>query len=89
MARAGVLTGFSTSALHLEAPTARPWPSGYLVEPDGLPLRVVRLAEPRIEIAGAQEAIRHQPAVLAQQLHQYRHVGVGPILPRPDVDSRL
>ncbi len=47
-----------------------------LVEGDGLPFRIVGLAERLVEVAGAQEAVRHQVVALPHEPHQHRHVGV-------------
>ncbi len=51
---------------------------GGLVEGDGLPFRIVGLAEIVGEIGGAQLPVRHEAVALLHQLHQHRHVGVLP-----------
>ena len=54
-----------------------------LVERDGLPLGIVRLAELAVEVGRADVAVGHHDRLAARQLvllqhHEHRHVGVAP-----------
>ena len=46
------------------------------VQRDGLPCRIVRLAQPVGKVVGAHQAVGHVAAVLAHQPHQHRQIGV-------------
>jgi hypothetical protein len=50
--------------------------AGGVVDRDGLPFGIVPLTEAVLEIGGAQQPVGHESAILADQLHQHRHVGI-------------
>ena len=46
------------------------------IQRDGFPFGIVGMAQRGVEVGGAQESLRHVAAVLHDEAHQHRHVGI-------------